>query len=251
MDQSTYARSKYPVRHGTKPATGWFGTALVFGVAALLLWFATRWAIPGLMIKTSAEPILLWFVAASVCVFAPLLLAGWAMLRRERSVYGITALSVRLRFRRLSRADWSWSAGGLLLIWFSSAGTLVIVQTLYGASDLYPSFMLFEPLTGDRIWILVAWLPFFVLNIFGEEAIWRGVLLPRQEAGLGQLAWLANGVGWLFFHLPFGVPMLLMLVPTILVLPYAVQQTRNSSVGLVIHAGLNGPGFLVVAFGLI
>jgi len=141
--------------------------------------------------------------------------------------------------------------GGLLLIWFTTAGTLVIVQTFFGTSILYPSFMQFEPVAGDRIWILVAWIPFFVLNILSEEAVWRGVLLPRQEARLGHLAWLANGAGWLLFHLPFGAPMLLMLVPTVLVLPYAVQQTRNSSVGVVIHAGLNGPGFLAVAFGLI
>lgn len=251
MNRSNSAASSNPDVPRTKPATGCIGTAVVFGFSGSLLWLATRWAIPCLAIKTSAEPILLWFVAASVCVFAPLLLASWAVLQRERRICGIVALRVRLRFRHLSRTDWLWCVGGLLLIWFTTAGTLVIVQTFYGTADLYPSFMQFEPVVGDRIWILVAWLPFFVLNILSEEAVWRGVLLPRQEAGLGKLAWLANGAGWLLFHLPFGAPILLMLVPTVLVLPYAVQRTRNSSVGVVIHAGLNGPGFLVVAFGLI
>src|SRR5215510_4699098 len=38
---------------------------------------------------------------------------------------------------------------------------------------------------SSRYWILGAWLPFFVLNIVGEEFTWRGVALPRQEAAFG------------------------------------------------------------------
>jgi hypothetical protein len=33
-----------------------------------------------------------------------------------------------------------------------------------------------------------------VLNIVGEEFVWRGVVLPRQEVAFGGRAWLVNGV---------------------------------------------------------
>ena len=109
--------------------------------------------------------------------------------------------------------------------------------------------MAFEPLRPGRYWILAAWLPFFVLNIGGEEFLWRGVVLPRQEVAVGAKAWLVNGTGWLLFHLPFGPAIVLLLAPTTYILPYVVQRRRNSWIGVVIHAGLNGPGFLAIAFG--
>ena len=67
----------------------------------------------------------------------------------------------------------------------------------------------FDPLTPDRYWILGAWFPFWVLNILGEEFSGGGVVLPRQEVALGRWAWLANGIGWLLFHLAFGPAILL------------------------------------------
>jgi hypothetical protein len=44
---------------------------------------------------------------------------------------------------------------------------------------------------------------------------------------------------------------LLTLWPTTFILPYLVQRTKNSSTGVLVHAGVNGPGFLAVAFGYV
>lgn len=52
-------------------------TLLLFGGAALLLYFATHWAIPMLVKNTGVEPVLLWFGVASLLVFAPLLITGF------------------------------------------------------------------------------------------------------------------------------------------------------------------------------
>jgi hypothetical protein len=73
-------------------------------------------------------------------------------------------------------------------------------------------------------------------------------MLPRQEASLGSQAWLANAVGWLLFHSAFGWQLCLLLVPILVILPYVVQRRQNSWVAVIIHAGLNGPGFVAVAF---
>jgi hypothetical protein len=45
--------------------------------------------------------------------------------------------------------------------------------------------------------------------------------------------------------------LVLALLPTLILLPWAVQRARNSTVGLLLHAGLNGPGFIAVALGLV
>ena len=117
-------------------------------------------------------------------------------------------------------------------------------------ADTLLNVMAFEPLTSGRYWILAAWLPFFVLNIVGEEFLWRGVVLPRQEVAFGGKAWLVNGTLWLLFHAAFPWQVLLILVPITLIVPNIAQRRRNSWPGVVIHAGFGGMGFLALAFGL-
>ena len=131
-----------------------------------------------------------------------------------------------------------------------TGGIGATLRMLHYGAGLQPSFMAFEPLGPGRYWILGAWLPFFVLNIVGEEFVWRGVVLPRQEAAFGGKAWLINGVLWLLFHAAFPWQVLLTLVPITVLLPYVVQRRRNTWVGIVIHAGFGAMGFLALAFGL-
>ena len=122
---------------------------------------------------------------------------------------------------------------------------------LPGGLSLHPWFMAVAPLTADRYWILAIWLPFWGLNILAEEVVWRGVVLPRQGIAFGKWAWLVNGAGWLLFHAASPWEVMLTLVPTTLILPYVVQRLGNTTAGVIIHAGLNGPGFLALAFGLV
>ena len=74
--------------------------------------------------------------------------------------------------------------------------------------------------------------------------MWRGVVLRGQEAAFEAQAWLVNGIGWLLLHAAFPWQVLVTLAPTTLILPYIVQRRGNTWIGVVIHAGLNGPGFL-------
>jgi CAAX protease family protein len=89
-----------------------------------------------------------------------------------------------------------------------------------------------------------------VLNIVGEEFVWRSVVLPRQEVAFGERAWLVNGILWLLFHAAFSWQVLVTLVPITLILPYVVQRRRSTWAGVIIHAGFGGTGFLVLACGL-
>lgn len=232
------------------PPLAWGGTLLLFGGAALLLFAATHGVIPALAARTATEPVLLWFAAAGLGVFAPLLLAGWALLRREAARTWPEVWRERLRFRPMTTGDWAWSLAGLTLIGLLGTGSLALLRLLWSDVQLHPSFLTLAPLGPGRYWILAAWLPFWALNILGEEVLWRGVVLPRQEAAFGRWAWLSNGAGWLVFHTAFGAAILLALWPILFILPYVVQRRRNSWIGVTIHAGVNGPGFLAVAFGL-
>jgi hypothetical protein len=84
-----------------------------------------------------------------------------------------------------------------------TGGIGAVLGALAGLSQLHPSFMAFEPLGPGRYWIFGAWLPFFALNILGEEFVWRAYMLPRQEVAFGGKAWLVNAALWLLFHAAF------------------------------------------------
>lgn len=237
---------------GNVPAPiGGGGTALLFGGAGVLLLSITRILIPALAAHTQVEPVLLWFSCAGLGLFVPLVVVAIVLLKRESAPPSPGLWRERLRFRPMNRADWIWCLCGLIAIGLLAAGVITALDVLFGEVDLHPSFMNLEPLTSDRYWLLAAWLPFWVVNIMGEEILWRGVLLPRQELAFGRWAWLANGTGWLLFHLPFGLVILFTVAPLTFILPYIVQRRRNTWIGVVLHAALNGPGFVAVAFGLV
>lgn len=237
-------------RSNPLPPIGWGGTVLLFGSGGLLLHLVIAWLVPAGSSATGVEPVVLWFVFAGAVFLLPLVAAAALLLRHEGASARDDLWRERLRFRPMGAGDWLWTVGALVAIGLLSVGSLAILEATQGQRP--PMFFVpMEPLTSGRYWILAAWLPFFVLNILGEEFVWRGVVLPRQEAAFAQWAWLVNGAGHLLLHLPTGLPILLTLWPTALILPYVVQRRRNTWVGVVIHAALNGPGFVAVAFGLV
>jgi membrane protease YdiL (CAAX protease family) len=232
------------------PPLGLVGSAALFGAAALLLFLTTRIAVPALVSATGAESVVMWFLAASAILFGPLLLTSVLLLGRERRSGRPGSWAARLWLRPMSGGDWCWTVGGIATIGVLTGGVGAVLGMLPEGTNVHPSFMAFEPLGPGRYWILCAWHPFFLLNIVGEEFVWRGVVLPRQEVAFGRRAWLVNGVLWLLFHAAFPWQVLVTLVPITLVLPYIVQRRRNTWIGVAIHAAFGGTGFLVLAFGL-
>ena len=44
------------------------------------------------------------------------------------------------------------------------------------------------------------------------------------------------------FHLSFGLGLIFLLLPVVFLIPWSVQRTGNTCTGMVVHAGINGPG---------
>ncbi len=142
---------------------GFGASAVLFGGGAALLALATHVVIPRLIILTTAEPIIAWFVAASLCLFVPLLLAGVSLLASEYC-YERPWIE-RLRLRPMDKRDWRLALGGLVVIALLSGGCVVFLHSLGQEQGLHPAFLTMQPVTPERAWILGAWLPFFLLNI--------------------------------------------------------------------------------------
>lgn len=228
---------------------GWRATAALFGTAAALLWLMTGPLNRLLLAQVAIEPVVAWFLLGGLGVFLPILLLSLMAARQQ----GVTLAEMpnRLRFRKLDAGDWRWTLFGLAGVSAATVAIMVTARQLGVPLEAQPAFMRLKPLEPDQYWIVGVWLPFWILNILSEEIAWRGVILPRQAISLGRWAWLANALGWLLFHLAFGWQIMILLLPIVFILPWIVQRRGNSSIGIVLHATLNGPGFLAVALGLV
>lgn len=223
----------------------------IYFTAALWMYLLTRYLIPFLSQKTGGEPVLFWFIVGGLGIFLPLIIAGLLILKSEGYGLSKNTWTDRLRFRKLTSKDVLWSVMGLIFVGIISALIMKVMEMIIGSFDHSPVFMQFEPLSEGRYWLLMVWFPYWILNILGEEFLWRGVMLPRQELAFGKYAWIIHGLGWWIFHIAFGLPLLFTLMPLIFVQSYLVQKTKNSWVGVLMHGGLNGPSFLAISFGLI
>lgn len=223
----------------------------IFIPAALLMFSLTKYLIPCLSRITGQETILFWFIVAGLGIFTPMIVTGMLILKAEGHTISKITWTSRLRFRRLTAKDLFLGISGLVLVGLLSFLIMKGLELVIGKFDHSPAFMSFEPLTKGRYWLLFVWFPYWILNILGEEFLWRGVMLPRQEIAFGKKAWVIHGFGWGLFHIAFGWQLLITLIPVIFIQSYIVQKTKNSWIGVIMHGGLNGPSFMAISLGLI
>ncbi|MCD4793708.1 MAG: CPBP family intramembrane metalloprotease [Bacteroidales bacterium] len=230
---------------------GLISSFAIYIPAALLMYFLTKYLIPYLSEITGLETILFWFIVAASGIFFPLIITAIMILKFEGLKISKNTWIQRLRFRKITKKDILWSIGGLILVGIISVIIMKGLELVIGKFDHSPAFMSFEPLTKGRYWLLLVWFPYWILNILGEEILWRGVMLPRQETAFGKYAWVIHGFGWGLFHIAFGWQLLITLIPLIFIQSYVVQRTKNSWTGVIMHGGLNGPSFIAISFGLV
>jgi membrane protease YdiL (CAAX protease family) len=195
-----------------------------------------------------------WFIGGLI-VFIPLFILAIVFTRRD-GYQSNSAVYKRLRLKKLIKRDWLYVAGSSIIIFMFTGLIMGISQFLHARFgipliDTNPSFMKFEPFEGSERFLLLVWLVMFFFNIYGEELLWRGYILPGQEKHFAKKAWLVNALFWVFFHIPFGIGLMILLLPIMFILPWAVQKTGNTNVGILIHTILNGPMFILVSLGVI
>ncbi|MFY9153337.1 MAG: CPBP family intramembrane glutamic endopeptidase [Prolixibacteraceae bacterium] len=230
---------------------GFLGSFAIYIPASILMYGMTNYLIPFLSRETGQETILFWFIVAGLGIFTPLIITAILILKAEGYEISKRTWIERLRFRRISRNDLFWCLAGFVMVGILSGIIMIGLELIIGKFDHSPAFMSFEPLSKGRYWLLLIWVPYWILNILGEEFLWRGVMLPRQEIAFGKYTWLIHGFGWGLFHLAFGWQLLITLLPLIFIQSYVVQRTKNSWIGVIMHGGLNGPSFIAICFGLI
>jgi membrane protease YdiL (CAAX protease family) len=232
----------------------WRGTLLFFGIPGLLVHLALYYLVP-LLTERSVPLIVSWTMG----LWGPLIvMVLWVLITYWRQPNRLP-FAERFRFRRLSRQE--WIVVGVAFIGLQIAEVLLVPSSAYFAQfaffapppiipDLFrPNFAIEDGLprflgipTEGNWWLVGFWLGWLVVNIGGEELLWRGYALPLQEKYFGRYAWLVNGICWnLLFHF-FMRWSFITLMPSNLLIPYLVQRYQNTWIGVILH----GVGNLLV-----
>jgi membrane protease YdiL (CAAX protease family) len=223
----------------------------IFSIATIYFYALLFTLLPFLKSNFVINSALYWFITGYF-LFIPLFLFAVSMVKSEGN-NNIKKIILSLNILPFLKKDWAYSIIGLLLV-FILTGIIFAVSTLLNKYfqvaplSTTPWFMEIHPFKGSDKLLLLIWFPMFLFNIIGEEILWRGYIQKRLKI---KYSWIICSLLWLMFHLPFGIDLLIMLIPTILIIPYIFNKTQNTLVGIFIHGIYNGPIFIAVALGVI
>ncbi|MCP4677552.1 MAG: CPBP family intramembrane metalloprotease [Deltaproteobacteria bacterium] len=224
---------------------------LIFVSAMAYFYLLLFTLLPFVKKQFAVNPALYWFIIG-FSVFIPLFCYALAGVRREGNGTFRQILE-SLNIRALSKRDWKYAVIGLFLTFLLTGavfGMSFLLTRHYGVRPLTttPWFMEIHPFQGIEKLLLLVWFPMFFFNIVGEEILWRGYIQNRLQT---KYPWQFCSVLWMVFHVPFGLDLMLMLIPIIIIIPYIFHKTENTSIGIFIHGLYNGPTFVAVALGLL
>ena len=224
---------------------------IIFLVSTAYFFLLLFTLLPFLKSHYSINPALYWFITGYF-LFIPLFVYALSMVKFEGN-RGIKQILLALNIKSFKKRDWTYSIIGLLLVFIFTGlifGSSFLLNKYLGIRLLttIPWFMEMKPFQGTEKLFLFIWLPMFFFNIVGEEILWRGYIQTRLS---GKYSWLLCSLLWMIFHLPFGIDLIIMAIPAIIIIPYAFYKTQNTLVGIFIHGIYNGPLFIAVALGLI
>ena len=252
-----------------KPVPLW-QALLIFGLPGIAIYLGVHDLVP-MMVRHSIPLVFAWTLA----VVAPTVLNASIVvglyLIQEKPTY---AEFVR-RFR-LQRPPWhlvwwillvvisiallndllAWTVPYLSRVALLAPPAIVpeIFADVYGSLDQGLANLTFmgETLSPGKVWLVPFWLFFWViLALLGEELVWRGYVLPGQEALYGNYAWLVNGLLWnIPFHL-YTMHNFFSDMPLYFLLPSLVQRFKNTWLGIAVHALLVSLALIILVPGLL
>ncbi|MZR12152.1 CPBP family intramembrane metalloprotease [Maritimibacter sp. DP07] len=229
-------------------------TLAFFGIPGFIIFVGLYVGVP--IANDLGLPLIVSWTAA---LWLPIvLLLGWAVARWRRT-HPDESFRSRFRLGKLRGKDWGIILAALVVlqvfeVLLSGTGAFFAQFAFFAPPVIIPE--LFDPTLSleaglttffgapveGNWWLILFWLGWLVVNIGGEELLWRGYALPLQERVFGKYAWLVNGLCWNLLIHAFMRWNFVTLMPISLTIPFLVQRYRNTWIGI----GIHGLGNLMV-----
>jgi len=228
----------------------------------LLAWIV----FPALAPRVNMTPgILLWILMIIGLMWQVLL--SFVILYREEGTLNLSAIRYRT-WRQRPRDPKTGQPRGKLWLWLIPVFVIAAVYEMVLSplvADVWtsiapffaepPGYSLERLMDTPEQWVgawylLVLWAFQVVGNyLWGEEFLFRSVLLPKMSGVFGRWDWLANAVlfGAYHWHKPWVIPSSIL---TGILYAYPSRRFRSTWFGVIIH-GMDGLFFLVIMLGLV
>ncbi len=237
----------------------------IFGVTGLLIYLGVYYAAPRLT-KAGVPLIVAFFGCLWLPVFflAPLALYLFYL---EGGALTATAIAARFRFVPIPAQSWPWIIAAVVATaffdqlfepvgkYFARFKALAPPDYLPAPFNplkeltLPPREFCGAPLPGN--WkLLLVFAPLHLLAMFCEELMWRGYLLPQQEALFGQWAWVVNGLLWAWLVHAVLKWHFVGMLPGMLLTPLIAQTTQSTWAALIVHATPNALLWVLLLWGI-
>ncbi|MGY0408364.1 MAG: CPBP family intramembrane glutamic endopeptidase [Polaribacter sp.] len=157
----------------------------------------------------------------------------------------------RLRFKKITKKT-MYRAIGVFLIAAVLGGLIKLLlihfEIPFNGNERFEIAKKYKLSAPPFFFMLLTVLVTVIFGPLEEEILFRGYLLPKQEAALGGYAWILNGFAFTFMHLlVYDIPTLFTLFPFSFLVAYKVQKHKDTSIGLLAHFFMNLP-FVIKLF---
>jgi hypothetical protein len=151
------------------------GESLAYSLGgAVGIYVAVNIGIPSLAECCGIPPVIGWFVTSGFVVTL-FFIAAIAAARRRTGARSVSATMRALRLHRPTEGDLVWAVGGLVAVVLLTTVVVALFARVFGidllAVESYSSFLRLTRLEPSEYWLFLAWLPYFVFNIAGEELL--------------------------------------------------------------------------------
>lgn len=236
----------------------WWESILWFGFWAVVLIISTYLFMPSLTDSglSDFEKFFLVMTIPLALMFITAIVVYW----RESNFF-LKGILMRFRMMKFTKNDLIWGIGTFIAAMlgmgiFSVLGTEIISAGIIPIPKNLP--LLLDPnavineeslnrLVGGQIagnWkVLILYFIMLFFNIAGEELLWRGYILPRQELSFGNKTWFVHGIMWALVH-SFKWWDIISLLPVCLLISYVAQKRKSIWPGFIAHYLINGVGFI-------
>lgn len=188
---------------------GLINSILLFLIPGILFWIHLNWSIPLLTNILNLSVYAVWLIIGSFFLFMPLFILTLVLLKFDGYSLDWKTISERLRIKKVTKRDWLWIVFGLLVAG-AFVGIILLILSISPLGIDIAELKEISPIEAQQLmdneYLFIILLPvLFFFNYVGEEILWRGYILPRQEVSLEKYAWILNGVLHGVFHLSFGL----------------------------------------------
>lgn len=171
----------------------------------------------------------------------------------------------RFRIKKLTKKEWLLVFGVLALVILSDgifSETAKWLGTLPGFSppeyftapfnpfdEILPFTHLFDFELKGQWWLLAVWIPLHTLSMIGEELMWRGYILPRQEA-THKRPLIIHVCQWAFLVHAFMKWNFIGMLPGMFLTTWIAYKTKNTLASFLVHALGNSLLWILLLLGI-